>query len=364
MKDINLMKFVKKELPSPITDENFQVVWDYANNKQIEIKQKKLNRKIILFVSNIVFFLCATSITLSLLLHLSDPLITAYLDSLGPIMTLVTIADPIIYHPDLHIIVQVIIYLIYLLGAPFLASALVSLIVWLAYRPAAPNTATGDNAADSKTLVDSLFEIQVRGKKVDGIASMAFVALYIVELLAITLSIFAFMTTNPDVLTNDSIVPTVISTLMVNPLAPYAYVLGYGIFAVINEFLSNLLKPFYRTTLDSKIQADAKNYYYESNPAIKEAYEEEERILKRAIEIRAKRKQEEAELMAKINYKNPIYKYIRIGVTTLILILALVFAANKLKDFDLNKFLNNLGSESIESTESTETEGSSEVTNE
>ena len=95
--------------------------------------------------------------------------------------------------------------------------------------------------------------------------------------------------------------------------------------------------------MDPDIEKDAKAYYYECNPEIKSIFEEEEHILQRAIEIKAKRKKEEEELLAKINYQNPIYKYIKIGITVLILIIAIIIAGNKLKSVDFDKLLNEIG---------------------
>ena len=367
---------MKHELPSPITDESFSTAWNYANNKLIELKKKKLIRKILVLVENIIFLLCVTVLLLSLLTRLSSTTIEAYLDTLGPLKACVAFINPMITHPDLHIIIQILIYLIFLFAPAALASGIATLIVWFAYRPATPNAETGDKAVDSKTLADSIYEIEFRGKKVDGISSMTFVALFIIELMALVLSLFFFATGKPELLANDPAVAGVLQLLTSSPIiaaalpslmqgAPVIFIVIYIAYAGLNEVLSSLLKPLYKTKLAPNLQQDAKNYYYECNPVLKEEFEEEERILQRAIEIKLKRRQEEADLLAKINYKNPAYKYIKIGIVTVLLIVALVFAGNKLKSLDIEKILNELGIESVEgSTESTETESQPEVKHE
>lgn len=80
---------------------------------------------------------------------------------------------------------------------------------------------------------------------------------------------------------------------------------------------------------------DAENYYYECNPEEKARIEEEERILEKAKEINLARKREKDELLAQINYKNPIYKYIRMGITILVMVIVLVIGTNYLKSIDI-----------------------------
>lgn len=365
---------MKIVVPSPITDENFSQAWDYANNKLVEIKKKKLIRKILVLVANTILFLCALAFVLNLIIRIPSTTIEALFDTLGPLKTLGTSVNPLIYHPDLHMAVQIIIYLAFLLIPAFLVSAIISLVVSFAYQPAKPNTETGDKAIDSKTLVDTLFEAQIRGKKVEGIFSLGFSGLFLIALLAIVTYLYIFVMNNSELLTSDAALALALQALASNPILltalpslmqglPVIFIAIFGLYAALNEILSSLLKPFYKTEIAPELQNDAKNYYYECNPAIKEAYEEEERILERAIEIKLKRRQEEADLIAKINYQNPIYKYIKIGIITLVLIIALVIAGNKMKSLDMEKFFHELGFESVEeNTESTETR--TEVTHE
>lgn len=360
---------MKHKLPSPITDENFNEFWDYANNKLVELKKKKLIRKILVFVTNIVFFLCANAVLLNALANLSSNAITAFLDTLGPLKVLLDVTAPIISHPELHGLVQALIYLAFLFVPTGLASAIVTLIVWYAYPVTPPNTRTEDKAADSKTFMDALFEVQVRRNKVSGITSFALLTIFVVEILVLSLMLFLFVVEKPELLIDDSLFKSILEVIMLVPsltnLAPLLFVFLYGLYAVLNEVLSSLLRPLYKTNMDPDIEKDAKAYYYECNPEIRSIFEEEEHILQRAIEIKAKRKKEEEELLAKINYQNPIYKYIKMGITVLILIIAIIIAGNKLKSVDFDKLLNEIGIESIEgNTESTETETETEVNNE
>lgn len=369
-------KIMKNVVPSPITDENFSQAWEYANKKLVEIKKKQFTRKILVLVANTILFLCALALVLNLIIRIPSSTIEAFFDTLGPLKALATSVNPLIYHPDLHTAIQLIIYLAFLLLPAFLASAIISLIISFAYKPAAPNTETGDKAIDSKTLVDALFEAQIRGKKVEGIFSVVFTGSFLVAILALATYLYIFVMNNSDILANDVALTLAFQTLASNPILatalpalmqglPVIFIAIFGLYAALNEILSSLLKPFYKTEIAPEIQNDAKNYYYECNPAIKEAYEEEERILERAIEIKLKRRQEEADLMAKINYQNPVYKYVKIGIITLALIIALVIAGNKMKSLDIENFFHELGFESVEeNTESTETEVGTEVTNE
>lgn len=367
---------MKHEIPSPITDENFSQAWDYANNKLVEIKKKKLIRKILVLVANSILFLCALLLVLNLIIRIPSSTIEALFDTLGPLKALAISINPLIYHPDLHILVQIIIYLAFLFIPAVLVSAIISLIVAFAYKPAIPNTETGDKAVDSKTLVDALFEAQIRGKKVEGIFSVVFTGLFLIATLALATYLYIFIMNNSEVLANDAALALALQALAANPILaealpslmqglPVVFISIFGLYAALNEILSSILKPFYKTEIAPELQNDAKNYYYECNPAVKEAYDEEERILERAIEIKLKRRQEEADLIAKINYKNPVYKYVKIGIITLVLIITLVITGNKMKSLDMEKFFHELGFESVEeNTESTETETGTEVTHE
>lgn len=358
---------MKHEIPSPITDENFNQAWDYANRKLVEIQKKKFIRKILVWVANIPFCLCATMLTLNIVLHLPVDGIEIFFNVLAPLKSVAAFADPIIYHPSLHIVIQIVIYIAFLFVPAILCSSIAALIIWFVYQPAKPLKETEDKALDSKTLWDALFESQFREKKVSGISSFVGLGFYLLVVLMTPTYFITYAMFNPDALGGSMEAFAIISTIrmLFESFAALILLIIYGVYGGLNELLSTILKPLYRTKIDPNIQKDAKEYFYECNPVLKAEHDEEERILERAIEIKAKRRQEEADLIAKITYKNPIYKYIKIGIVTLILIIALVFASNKIKSLDIEKFLNELGVESVEgSTESTETEAGTEVNHE
>lgn len=301
---------MKHKIPSPITDENFNQVWDYANNKLVEIQKKKFIRKILALVANTLFFICASLITLNVVFHLPAEGMSHFFDTLGPIKSLVFLVDPIIHHPNLHIAVQILIYLLFLLGPAFVASSIATLLIWFTYHPARPLKETGDKTIDSKTLFDALFESHFREKKVGGISSFISLGLYVLEVLLTPALFITFITVNPNLIGGDASTATLIQMIgtLYQSVAPFVFLLIYGVYTSLNELLSTMLKPFYRTKIDANIQQDAKNYYYECNPALREEFEEEERILARAIEIKAKRRQEEADLIAKSHLYLPLIK--------------------------------------------------------
>ena len=358
---------MKYELPSPITDENFNHAWEYANEKLVEIKKKKLIRKVLVLVANPLFFLCISLVTLNIIFRLPIDGISILIDIFKPLAAIAFMADPIIYHPDLHIAVQILIYLAFIFVPTLLGSSIAALIVWFTYHPAKALTETGDKSVDSKTLTDALFESEYREKKVGGISSIIGLGLYLLGILSLPTTLLFHITIHPEAC-GDTIAAyqlmQYLSTFF-QAAAPIVLLVIYGVYAGLNECVSSILKPFYRTKISPKLQEDAKAYYYECNPEIKAAIEEEDRILERAIEIKLKRRQEEADLIAKITYQKPIYKYIKMGIVALLLIVALVFTSSKLKSVDIDKLFNELGIESVEpDTESTETEISTEVTNE
>ena len=170
-------------------------------------------RSVIVWVANITFLICATIITFSWLSYIGIGEIAQVLDVFGPLNNLGTIADPLIYHPDLHIVLQCLIYVIFLLGSSFLVGGIVYLSIWFIYQPAVQNMQTGDKAVDSQILVNALREIQIRGKKVDSISSIAVVALYIVELMGVSLSIIA----NPEIMLEDSVLKSMLLGIVSNP---------------------------------------------------------------------------------------------------------------------------------------------------
>ena len=164
--------------------------------------------------------------------------------------------------------------------------------------------------------------------------------------------------TNPETLaTNKEILSLV--TALLNPMTSGLYsilfILIYVGYAGLNELMSKMLHPLYITKIPVDITIEAEKYYLVCNPQVKEAFDEEERILKRAREIAAKRQREEAEFLAKVNYVNPIYKRIKMGILVALVIISFIFAGNKLKGLDIEKLLNSLGSGATEeSTEGTE----------
>ena len=348
---------MKQPLPSPITDENFNQAWDYANNKLIEIKKKKLIRKIIALVANVIFLFCACFVLFNIAFHLPLDGLDTFLSVLGPLGSIITFFEPILYHPELHIVIQILIYLTFLFSPAFICSAIITLIVWFTYPVAKPLLESEDKVENAKTLSDALFESRFREEKVGGISSLVSAGAFTLIFLFTPTIFLLFVSINPELLGGDTAALLIIQSIsiVVQSFGAFIFFLFYGSYCALNEMLSKMLQPFYRTKIDPTVEKDAKNYYYESDPALKEEFEEEERILARAIEIKAKRRQEEADLIAKITYKNPIYKYIKLGIVTLILIIAFVFVGNKLKSVDIDKLLNEIG------VESTETEAGTEV---
>lgn len=345
---------MKRELSSTITEENFNEVWNYADAKFIELKKKKVIRIVILFIANILFFVNASAITFDALTYIPSNVMSQFLDTLEPIKIIHNMFGHMIHYPELHIIIQIMIYWGFLQGTIFLVSGIVAGIMWLVYRPSGQINQSNDKAIDSKTLLDSFKEIAIRGKNVAGVSSMLMVMLYIFELIAIVVAFIIFTDKNIHLLASDesftSIVDLFFNTSGGN-FVGVAIIMIYGLYALLNEQMSSFLTPFYKTKLSEDIQKEARRYYYECNQTIKEQFEEEERILKLAQEITDRRKKEEKELLEKINYKNPVFKYVKRGIWLIVLIIALVFVRNKWKSFDLENLLNAVNYEYTENGE-------------
>ena len=367
---------MKNVVPSPITDENFSQAWDYANRKLKELHRKKLIRKILVLVANTLFLISAISLVFGFLTTIPSTTIAHILSTLGPLKKLGEIVAPLIYRPDLKIAEQIAIYFGVLFLPAILASLIVFLVVWFFYHPTQKNQQTEDRAIDSKTLVDILFELQVRKKKINAISSAVSAFIFTIVLYALTLAMLFYLGENPTQLSTDPFFINYVEQAASSPALMILFQVLVGnreammlvllaTYIGLNLILSSILTPLYQTKTNTTLNAEAKAYYYECNPAIKEAYEEEERILQKALEIKLKRKQEEEDLLAKINYVNPVYKYIKIAIIVTILIIVMTVGGNKLKSLNIDKLLNEIGVESIEgNTESTETESGTEVTHE
>ena len=350
---------MKNKLQRPITDENFNEAWDYVNGKLVEIQKKKAIRKVLAFFGNILFFICICVMSYGALYHIIYPSFWSYLASLKGFYGLWSIVMPLVNHPNLPWFVQVVIYLIPAFVISILGCGLVALILWFVLPSNAKRVATGDKAKDSKELVRMVKEVDIRSKKVESIDSMLGMLGYMVFVIAIVVGYISFIIQNEDY----EVVKLVIGWFMeAQAILPNLFqilpnMIGFAIlmlavfYGLLNVLFSNLLKPIYKTNLPEEIIYDTENYYYECNPEEKARIQEEEKILERAKEITLARKREKDELLAQINYKNPIYKYIKMGITIVVMIIVLVIGTNYIKSIDLQGLLSSWGVESTENTE-------------
>ena len=355
-----------KKLQTPITEENFLDAWNYVDGKLIELQKKKLIRKILATVANIVFFICMFVMTYGFLYRFEMPFLLKYLDSLEGLHSMWNLLKPLVDHPTLHIGMQILVYVISAYAITLLVSAIVFAIVWFAY----PSKARTSNEKTSKELFSLAQELEIRSsKKVEGILSAFYCFLYIIALfLLLVFYIKGLLEADTTVIEMElewimnNATPIMKMPGVLTNLPQTITILVMIFYIFISSILSKILTLLYTTRIHKNISMDVRKYYYESNEEEKAIFEEEERILARAEEIKAKRKQERDELLAKINYKNPIYKYIKIGITVVLMIITIVFAGNYIKNSDLQKILSEMsfitesteGSEAVEDTESTE----------
>lgn len=303
------------------------------------------------FFGNILFFVCICVMSYGALYKIVYPSFWNYLASLKAFYGLFSIVMPLVNHPNLPWFLQIVIYLIPAYVISLLGWGLVALILWFVLPSNAKRVATGDKAKDSKELVKMVKEVEIRSKRVQSIDTMLGMAGYMVFVIAIVVGYVVFVVQNED----HEVVQLVLGWVMgVQAILPNLFqilpnLIGFTIlilavlYGMLNILFSNMLKPIYKTKMPIEVIYDTENYYYECNPEEKARIEEEERILEKAKEINLARKREKDELLAQINYKNPIYKYIRMEITILVMVIVLVIGTNYLKSIDIQGLLNSWG---------------------
>ena len=342
------------KLQLPITDDNFSSVINYTNNKMTEIHQKKLIRKVIAPIYNIVFFAGASLVTYDLLLKIPNVYVTEYLFSLTFFKNLWTMLSPIIHHPEAHFAIQALIYFSYLILIPFAVCGIVYAIIRILYKPAVKMEQSENLTTDSKNVFDFIREIKIRSKKTNDIDTISLAIVFALGLMALTTHFLLNAVQSPDQNFINQLLlfmAKLSSKGITYTSASLVFVFAWFIYIIISYWGSILLKLFYNTKLDDDIEKATESYYFEKNANAKALFDEEEEILSKAAEIRIKRQKEEEEFLAKINYKNPIFKYIKMGIILVLLIVSVIYTGNKIKQIDIEKYLQLLTESTTESTE-------------
>lgn len=364
-----------KKITYPITEENFSDAWNYTSKKLTEIKKKKLVRDFLKLFANITLFFSLTLLTYGVLMNFGNESIIKFLDSLTILKNMWSIVSPILYEPSLHIGLKFAIYLGILIVPTAIVSGLVTLIVWIVYNPNTKKEESGNKEADSLILYEMSKELSARADSQKGIFSSILIVAYIFEVLCIGVLYGMFLLKENNVILHEVIFDIALSLL--GTASAYIQILFNALYLLLAILLivfillfsigTLLLKPFYKTKIDSNLKPALETYYYVCNPSAKENHEQEEAILKASIkidgkypskkkdyteedleiqnqakEIRDRRNSERTALSKMANYEHPVYKTIKIAtaVLPLVFMIASVVSFINMNSVDL---YNNFG---------------------
>ena len=364
-----------KKITYPITAENFSEAWNYTSQKLTEVKRKKIIRDFLKLFANIALFFSLTLLTYGVLLSTGNEFIVKFLDSFPLLKNIWNAVGSIINQSNLNIGITLAIILGILIVPATVVSGLVTLIVWIVYNPNTKKEESGNKEADSLTLYEMSKELSARADSQKGIFSGILIVAYIFEVLCIGVLYGMFLLKENNVILHEVIFDIALSLL--GTASAYIQILFNALYLLLAILLivfillfsigTLLLKPFYKTKIDSNLKSALETYYYVCNPSAKENHEQEEAILKASIkidgkypskkkdyteedleiqnqakEIRDRRNSERTALSKMANYEHPVYKTIKIAtaVLPLVFMIASVVSFINMNSVDL---YNNFG---------------------
>ncbi|MBQ8519271.1 MAG: hypothetical protein IJ455_06705 [Agathobacter sp.] len=308
-----------------ITNDNFKEKWDFVNHKLDLIAKRKVIRKAVSFVGNIVFLLYYSLIAFGLLHELKDDKFLAYLDKAPVFADVWNAVEPVLHHPKMHWAVQALIYILPVYVLVAIASGIVFALLWFLYQPKSKYSMTENIAEDSATLYKMARIAKIRAANPIPATSfacnvififgiMVYLTGFIMELIAVNdmeklMELMMLYYSN-------TISPYFSNSLFVL-LVPLIFL---GTYTILNSLMGYMLMPLYMTKVPEELEAETEQFYHECNPEVKERFEAEEKVLAQAKEINERRREEKKAFQDELHWKNPIWKKVKIGCTIAVVI--------------------------------------------
>ena len=316
---------VMKEWKVPVTQENFRENWDFVNETLELIAKRKVIRKAVTAVGNVVFLLYFMLITYGLLDGWKNTDFQAYLADTPVFADVWNFAEPILHHPSQHWAVQALIYILPVYVLVAVSCAIVFGLLWFLYKPTTKYNMTESMAEDAAELYKMARIAEIRASNplpatsfacnvIFVFGTMGYITGFLMELLG-----SAKMETMNQLLewyASATISPYFSNSLFVL-IIPLAFL---GLYTVLNSIMGYMLMPTYMTKVPEDMVAETEKFYHECNPDVKARMEEEERVIAQANEIQKRRREEKQAFEEELRWKNPIWKKVKAGCIIAIVI--------------------------------------------
>ncbi len=321
-----------KEWKVPITQESFKENWDFVNEKLELIEKRKVIRKAVTAVGNVIFLFYFALITFGLLSEWQNADFQAHLNATPVFADMWKLVEPILHQPSQNWLVQALIYIlpVYLLVA--VVCAAVYGLLWFLYKPKTKHMMSEKMTEDAAELYKMARIAKIRASNPLPATSFACNVIFIFGLM-IYLTVFLMkLIGSGDMEFMDQFMiwyySATISPYFSNALfvliIPLAFLCSY---TMLNSIMGYMLMPMYMTKLPENMVEETEKFYYECNPEIKVRIEEEERVLAQANEIQKRRREEKQAFEEELRWKNPIWKKIKAGCIIAIVIgIVILFA--------------------------------------
>ena len=263
-----------KEFPNTITTENFSDVAKLTSKFIAKSKKKALIRKIIKPVGGILFLLLSFLLVYGAIFSLSDTEDMLVFQKLEPITKLWTLFSETLTTSDMAWYIYWPILIVAAFVIPLLVSAIITIIVSIAYKTPAEPIPEGSDAEKAKALCQSASKIKKQSDESDAYEHIFTIAFLV---LVVGLVIFAFITLE---FTTSALVGTIIGMLICGAVLYYIYSLIFLVFAMFNS-------KFYEMPSIGNLALSADEYWLSVDP--EEAARRKEEAERKAAEAEQKR---------------------------------------------------------------------------
>lgn len=314
-----------------ITKENFNEKWEYVNNTLELIAKRKIIRKAVTFVGNVIFMFYLVVLAFGVLYQYENASFQAYLDATPFFANAWKWMSSILTLSEVHWIVQLVLYLLpgYVLVA--FVCGIVFALIWFLYKPKSKHVLAENLSENAAELYKMTRFARIRTERFSPATSFACNVLFIFGIMVfLTGYVIQLMETSNEVAMAELMMlvyGTTISPYFSNMLfITMGGIIFMSTYTLFNSVMGYMLMPMYVTKFPEEMVTETENFYHECNPEVKARFEEEEKILAQANEIQKRRREEKKAFEDELRWKNPIWKKVKAGCIIAIVIgLVLLF---------------------------------------
>lgn len=370
------MIFKKKTEEVVVNEENFQEKWEFVNKKLIQVKRGRITRQMVAALGTGIFLYMMYVITYGALYRIKSPTINAIIGETTFLSGAWKLIEPLVYRPEVHWAVQVLLYLLPTIVVPIIICGSVYGLSLAVYKMK-PRELTGDMIQDAKELYCMTKEVLFHKKKITTVVSLGCGFLYIAGDIAyiVWIIVKCFSEEYKDAIMQElaillqkmqlANIPIIYIQLLSNyAIWTLALLIVLGIYVFLNYIMNKILSVTYKTKFDEIYVEATEKFYYESDPEVKDRIEEENQILARADEIKKQRREERMEFEDSIDANlRKMKKIIKICVNVMSIILMIVAGLWIKSNVDFSSVLEYLN-QNIGIEEEVGTEISTEISSE